>query len=262
MGAILGMQKFQKLIKENNMIVSLLTGRKGSKGFLNKHFYNILGHEIAYYPMRASRKCKSIDKRYISTDDENLMKMAEENDIEVIKRPSYLCSDTALSEDVFTHGHNVIQERNKNETIDIVVILMCNTVSVTSSIIQEGINVLLTNPCYDSAVTVSKYNMWSPTRARKISEDGFLQSWVPLEFFKNFNEFNCDRDSQGDVWFADMGASIVRSHCIENMRNGLLPQKWMGNRIFPLKQKLGFDIDYEWQTYQAERWLELYGENE
>lgn len=244
------------------MIVSLLTGRKGSKGFPEKHFCKIGGHEVAYYPMRAARKCKGIDKRYISTDDENLMKMAEDNGIEIIKRPSYLCSDTALSEDVFTHGYHVMQERNKGKSIDIIVILMCNAISITSPMVQEGINVLTTNPAYDSAVTVSKYNMWSPIRARKIDDNGFLRPWVPFEFFDDMKEFNCDRDSQGDVWFADMGASIVRSHCVENIRKGLLPQKWMGNRIFPLKQKMGFDIDYEWQIYQAEQWLKLYGEGE
>ena len=49
---------------------------------------------------------------------------------------------------------------------------------------------------------------------------------------------------------------------LSNIRNGLLPQKWMGQRIFPLKQKLGLDLDYEWQTYQVEQWLKLYGEDE
>jgi len=244
------------------MIVSLLTGRKGSKGFRNKHFYKIFGKEISYYPIRAARKCKSIDKRYISTDDENLMKMAEENNTEVIKRPAYLCSDNALSEDVFTHGYNIIQERNKGEDIEIVVLLMCNAMCVTSHMIQEGIDILAANLSYDSAVTVSKYNMWSPIRARQIDENGFLQPIIPFKMFGNVKTFNCDRDSQGDVWFADMGASIVRSHCIENMRKGLLPQKWMGNRIFPLKQNIGFDIDYEWQISQAEQWLKLYGEDE
>ena len=244
------------------MIVSLLTGRKGSKGFKDKHFYKLLGKEMAYYPMRAIRKCKRVDKRYISTDDECLIKMAEDNNMEVIKRPKYLCSDSALSEDVFTHGYNVIQDRNKNEKIDIVVILMCNAFCITSSVIQEGINILTTNPSYDSVVTVSKYNFHSPTRARKIGQDGFLHPFVPFSNFQNAGEFNCDRDSQGDVWFADMGASIVRSHCIENIRKGLLPQKWMGNRIFPLKQELGFDCDYKWQVHQAEKWIELYGEDE
>ena len=139
---------------------------------------------------------------------------------------------------------------------------MCNAPTVTSGIVSQGIDTLKNNPAYDSVVTVSKYNMWGPSRARKIKADGFLHPFVPFEAFDNANELNCDRDSQGDVWFADMGASIVRSHCIENIRKGLLPQKWMGNRIFPLKQNMGFDIDYEWQIYQVEQWLKLYGESE
>ena len=244
------------------MIVSLLTGRKESKGFPDKHFHKILGRELVYYPMRAAKKCKSIDNRYISTNDENLMKLAEENNIEVIERPSYLCSDDALSEDVFTHGYNIIQERNKGEKIDIIVLMMCNAFAITSSIVQQGIDVLLANPSYDSAVTVSKYNMWGPIRARKIGRDGFLHPFVSFESYENSKEFTCDRDSQGDVWFADHGASIVRHHCIENIRNGVLPQKWMGNRIFPLKNKIGLDIDYDWQVLQAEQWLRLYGEEE
>lgn len=244
------------------MIVSLLTGRKGSKGFPNKHFCKVLGHELAYYPMRAARKCKDIDKRYISTDDEKLIKMAEKNGIEVIKRPSYLCSDEALSEDVFTHAYTIIQERNINIVIDIIVILMCNAPSVTSEIISQGIDTLKNNPVYDSVVTVSRYNMWSPIRSRKIGEDGFLYPCASLDSFGDLKAFTCDRDSQGDIWFADMGASIIRSRCIENIRKGLLPQKWMGQRIFPLKQEIGLDIDYEWQVSHAEEWLKKYGEEE
>ncbi len=243
------------------MIVSLLVGRKSSKGFPGKNTYNILGHELAYYPMRAAIKCEGIDKRYISTDDESLMKLAGENDIKIIERPSYLSSDEALCEDVFVHGYNIIQERNPEEKIDIIVLLMCNAFAITSLTIQKGIDILTYNPSYDSVVTVSRYNMWSPIRARKIGDDGFLHPFVPLSTYGNEKEFNCDRNSQGDVWFADMGASIVRSHCIENIRNGVLPQKWMGNRIFPLEQEMGLDIDYSWQVLQVEQWLKLYGED-
>src|SRR5207302_50909 len=63
----------------------------------------------------------------------------------------------------------------------------------------------------------------------------------------------------GDVYFADMSTSIVRPHCLENLRSGMLPQRWMGNRIFPLKQWGGCDVDYEWQVPQVEFWLRKHG---
>jgi hypothetical protein len=236
------------------MIVSLLTGRKGSKGFPNKHFCKVNGHELAHYPMMAAIKCKEIDFHYLSTDDNNLSFMAKKNNIEIIERPSDLASDEAKSEDVFIHGYNMIKSKHK-EIVEIIVLLMCNAATISSSMISYGIKVLKDNPDYDSAVTVSSYNMWSPIRARKIGKNGLLEPFVPLDKLENYNNFYSGRNSQGDVWFADMGVSVVRSRCIENMDDGILPQKWMGRKIFPLKQNLGLDVDYKWQIPQVKEWM-------
>ena len=111
-------------------------------------------------------------------------------------------------------------------------------------------------PDLDSAVTVSCYNMWSPLRARKIADDGLLQPFVPFEVFGDPATLNCDRDSQGDVWFADMGVSIVRPRNLDALDSGLLPQKWMGQRIYPIKNVAGLDVDYRFQMPQAQWWLE------
>ena len=36
-----------------------------------------------------------------------------------------------------------------------------------------------------------------------------------------------------------MSASIVRPKCLENMKNGLPPQKWMGKKIAAIELKMG-----------------------
>jgi hypothetical protein len=176
----------------------------------------------------------------------------------IIDRPAYLCTKEALGEDAFVHGYKYIRDTMKRD-VELVVLLFCNAATITSDLIDEGIKVLRKNPDYDSAVTVSRYNMWSPLRARKIAEDGLLHPFIPFETFGDPRTLNCDRDSQGDVWFADMGVSIVRPHCLENLDDGLLPQKWMGQRIYPLKQWGGLDVDYEWQIPQVEYWLRQHG---
>ena len=61
----------------------------------------------------------------------------------------------------------------------------------------------------------------------------------------------CIRDS----YYADMAMSIVRPHCLENIKIGLLPQKWMGHKIAPIKSEAGLDVDYEWQLPQVEYWI-------
>lgn len=238
------------------MVVAIIMGRKGSKGFPDKNLYNVLGKPLAFYPMKAAKECPDINKIYLSTDDERLMKLAQDNGIEIIKRPPELCTDEALGEHVYAHAYNFIKQEMRDR-IEIVVLLMCNAATVTPEIISTGIKVLRENPDYDSAVTVSKYNMWSPLRARKIGGDGLLHPFVPFDVFDSFKILTCDRDSQGDVWFADMGASIVRPRCIDNIEQGLLPQKWMGQKIYPLKQWGGLDVDYEWQIPQVEYWLRM-----
>jgi CMP-N-acetylneuraminic acid synthetase len=242
------------------MIAALLLGRKGSQGFPGKNTFPVLGRPLAWYPMATARRSKYIDRVYLSTDDTALMDLAIKSGVEVIERPPHLCTSTALGEDAYVHGYEVIKKRNEPTDIELVVLLFCNAATVSSRSIDEGIEMLRNHPEIDSAVTVSKYNMWSPLRARKVDAQGYLKPFVPFETFGDPRTLNCDRDSQGDVLFADMGVSIVRPKCLENLSTGLLPQRWMGNNIHPLRQEAGCDVDYEWQIPVVEWWLKKYGD--
>jgi hypothetical protein len=237
------------------MIYALILGREGSVGFPGKNLYPVLGKPLAYYPMMAVKEAKEIDNVYLSTDSKGLMELASKLNIKIIKRPPELCTNEAKGSDAFVHGYNVIKDLNKDKQIELMVLMFCNAPTILAQTIDEGIRILRKNPDYDSAVTVSKYNMWSPLRARRIGEDGLLHPFVPFESFGDPSHLSCDRDSQGDVWFADVAVSIVRPRCLENIEEGLLPQKWMGRKIYPLKQFGGCDVDYEWQIPMVEYWL-------
>jgi hypothetical protein len=243
------------------MIAALLMGRKGSIAFPEKNLYPVLGRHLVEYPLLAAKNSKKINHIYITTDSERIVEIGKKYGAEIIDRPPELCTAEALGEDVFAHGYDVIKKKalEKGKKVDIVVLLLANAPTVTSEMIDRGIEILVKNPEYDSAVSVSKYNMWSPLRARKIGSDGLLHPFVPFETFGDPDELSCDRDSQGDVWYADMGVSIVRSRCLENIEEGLLPQKWMGQKIYPLKQWGGLDVDYDWQIPGVEYWLREHG---
>ena len=141
------------------------------------------------------------------------------------------------------------------ENIEFIILLMANAPTITGKLIDKGINILRRNKNFDSAVTTSIYNMWSPLRARKINNRNLLKPFVPLETFGNPKTLNCDRDSQGNVYYADMSVSIVRPRCLENIKEGLLPQKWMGKKIAPIFSWGGSDMDYKWQVPTVEFWL-------
>ena len=101
--------------------------------------------------------------------------------------------------------------------------------------------------------------MWSPLRARKINKKNLLESFIPIKFFGNPKTLNCDRDSQGNVHYADMSLSVVRPRCLENLESGLLPQRWMGRKIAPIPSWGGCDVDYDWQIPMVEYWLKKNG---
>ena len=185
-----------------------------------------------------------------------IAKISKKYNAKLIRRPKSLATSSALGDHVFEHGYFEIKNELKliNKKIDLIVLLFANAATINSNLIDKGIKILKRNKKYDSAVSTSVYNMWSPLRARKLSKQGYLEPFVPFETFGNPKTLNCDRDSQGDV-FADMSVSVVRPKCLENLKNGLLPQKWMGKKIAPIKSYGGCDIDYDWQLPSVEHWL-------
>ena len=242
------------------MICALLIGRSGSKGYKNKNIKKILGKSLCEYSLIAAKKSSFVKKIYVSTDCSKIKKISKKYNCNIINRPKKLCTQSALGEDVFRHGYYEIKDdlEKEGKKLELLVLLFANVATISHKLIDRGIKILKSNKKFDSAVSTSIYNMWSPLRARKLMKDGTLKPFVPFKTFGNPKTLNCDRDSQGDVYYADMSVSVVRPKCLKNMKRGLLPQKWMGKKIAPIKSEAGFDLDYEWQVPLAEYWIKKY----
>jgi len=245
----------------DGLVCALMIGRTGSSGFPGKNVMPVMGRPLAAYPLLAARASQHVQRLYVSTDSPEIMQIGKQSGAEHIERPPELATKQALGEDAFAHGYREIARRlaPEGKRVELMVLLFANAATITGELIDEGIVALRRDPQLDSAVTTSVYNMWSPLRARKIGADGCLHPFVPFETFGDPKTLNCDRDSQGDVYFADMSVSIVRPHCLEHMEDGLLPQKWMGQHIYPIRSWGGCDIDYEWQVPGVEFWLRKHG---
>ncbi len=239
------------------MIVALMMGRAGSRGLKNKNLLKINGRKLCEYPLIAATKSQYTKSIYVTTDCPKIKKISQKYKAKIIERPKILCNSSALGENVYEHGYFEIKKdlKKNSKKIELIVLLMANSATVTWKMIDKGIKFLRRNKSFDSAVSTSVYNMWSPLRARKLDKKGALKPFVPFKVFGNPKTLNCDRDSQGDVYYADMSVSIVRPKCLENLKSGLLPQKWMGKKIAPIKSDAGFDVDYEWQIPQLQYWL-------
>tara|TARA_Y100000588_G_scaffold351579_1_gene403503 strand:- start:480 stop:1232 length:753 start_codon:yes stop_codon:yes gene_type:complete len=242
------------------MICALLIGREGSEGFPGKNLLNVLGRPLCSYPMIATEQSSFIERLYVSTNSKNIGEIGREHGARIIERPSELATKQSLGEDAYKHGHDIIANElaDEGKKLELLALLMCNAPTVTGDLIDEGVRLLREDKEADSAVTVSAYNMWSPTRARKKDPTGYLQPFVPFDAFDE-SSITCDRDSQGNVYFADMGVSVVRPRCFADMESNLPPQKWMGKKIIPIHNWGGLDMDYAWQIGMIEFWLREHG---
>ena len=218
------------------MIIAIMIGRAGSRGFPRKNIKKILGRSTCEYPLIAAKKSKLINEIFVSTDCPKIKRISKKYTKNFIERPIYLNDKNALGDDVFEFTYKKIKKKYDEQKIKIkyVVLLFANAPLVTDKMIDKGIKFLNKNKSFDSAVSTSVYNMWSPLRARKLKKNGSLKPFVKFEYFGNPKTLNCDRDSQGDVFYADMSVSVVRPKCLDNLKNGLLPQKWMGKKLHQL----------------------------
>jgi CMP-N-acetylneuraminic acid synthetase len=229
-------------------IFALLIGKKNSTGFPGKNVMNINGLPSCEYGFQAAKRL-NIKNIFVSTDCPVISKIGSKYSAHLIERPQNLATPEALTEDVLVHAYNEILKLKKKP--EIIVLLFANNPAISIELIRSGIRKLLEDNSYDSAFSVSKYNMFSPTRARKLVEDK-IESFIPLKLIGNVNSI---RSSQGDVYFCDLSVQVIRGEVFENMSEGMQPFQWMGKKSYPLKNSFGFDIDEEWQKTAIEVWL-------
>lgn len=233
---------------------ALLIGRGGSRGVFRKNVTSVLGRPLMTYPILAAQHSKYVSEIFLSTDDDEIAQIGSAAGARLIKRPAQLATSDALVEDVVIHGFHEMAAR-LGAVPEIFTLLLCNSATITPGIIDAGVEMLLTDRSLDSALTVSRYNEYSPVRARRVDNDGLLAPFLSID---TVSGASCDRDGQGDVYFVDGGAWILRDRCMD-LEYGVLPFRWTGRRMAPLYQKGGLDVDYPDGLVRTQHWLEQIG---
>lgn len=86
-------------------MIAFIPARGGSKGVPGKNIKPLCGKPLIAYTIEACKKAKGVDRVIVTTDDEEIAKVAKEWGAEVpFMRPDYLASDTASAVDVYIHA--------------------------------------------------------------------------------------------------------------------------------------------------------------
>lgn len=74
---------------------AFIFARGGSKGLPGKNIKPLVGKPLLQYSIETAKACPSISQVFVSTDDEDIAKVATAHNAILIKRPRELASDTS-----------------------------------------------------------------------------------------------------------------------------------------------------------------------
>ena len=234
--------------------IALVFGRKNSKGLKNKNIKKILNKPMFSYPIDAAKKVKSISDIFVSSDSKMILNYGKRKGCHVINRPKYLCTDKALLSDAIQHAATHCFKIY--EKIDNFVILLCNSVCFSSDEIKKGLQIVNKNKQTETVTTISKFNMFSPVRAKKIFKKE-IRNYIPNNIISRFTDLSGDRDLSTDTYFCTHSFTISRAKVLIDMNKNNYPFKWMGKKIRYIKQDFCIgDVDFEWQLPVLKWWLQ------
>lgn len=140
-------------------IVGIIPARGGSKGIPRKNLYNFCEKPLIAYTIEAGLNSKYIDKVILSTEDDEIAKVAIKYGAEVIKRPAELAQDDTKTAPVLEHAVNELKKQGYDP--DIIVTLQPTSPLRGSDVIDQVIEKLKSSSC-DSVFAGNKVFKYQP----------------------------------------------------------------------------------------------------
>ena len=85
-------------------VVAIIPARGGSKGLPSKNIFPVLSKPLIQWTFEQSAATENIDYTFVSTDDNQIIKLADNCGIKTIIRPENLCKDDSTSESALQHA--------------------------------------------------------------------------------------------------------------------------------------------------------------
>ena len=161
-------------------VAAFILARAGSKGLPGKNIIPLMGRPLINWTIDAALKCADVDRTIVSTDGEEIAKVARAAGAEVMMRPDELAGDAALPKDAIRYHLDAISKADA--TPDITVLLQPTSPLRIAADISACLAPVLSGE-KDSAATFVKAST-NPYRAWRQTEDGvepFIEGADPFK---------------------------------------------------------------------------------
>lgn len=123
-------------------VVAVIPARGGSKRLKGKNIYLVCGKPMMVWAIEACGKSKYIKDVYVTSDDQEILKIAKENGAKEILRPEELARDHVYKMEAVRHAVEEIISNGSGASPDIVVVLQPNSPEVSSKSLDAAIEKL------------------------------------------------------------------------------------------------------------------------
>lgn len=214
---------------------AFIFARGGSKGIPGKNIKEICGKPLLAYAIEIAQQIESIEKIFVSTEDDKIAAVAKEFGADLIPRPIALAQDDSPEWSAWQHAVKWLEERGDN--FDIFVSLpptspLRNKKDVTQCLtsFNEGTDLVV-------GITEAARSPWFNMVQKK--DNGFIDVLL-----KNDNSYT--RRQETPVIF-DMTtiAYVSRPEFIKNA-TGIFDGKVKGIEI-PIERALDIDTEFDFQ---------------
>jgi CMP-N,N'-diacetyllegionaminic acid synthase len=133
--------------------VAIIPARGGSKGIPRKNLVDICGKPLIAWSILQAREARQIDSVWVTSDDDEILAVAESYGAITIRRPAKISSDQASSESAWIHALDAIE--GQGVSVDVVVAMQATSPIRESSDLDGGV-LTLREQGYDSMLSVAE----------------------------------------------------------------------------------------------------------
>ena len=163
-------------IKKKQKIVAIIPARGGSKGLPRKNIRPLVGKPLIAYTIEAALESKYLDRVIVSTEDEEIAKVAKKYGAEVpFKRPAKYATDSAEAESVIQHAVLWLEKKEKYYP-DIIVYMQVTSPVRRKGLVDEVIEKFISSKA-DTVLTVwpNDHYFWRKKGKRMKRVDVYLK---------------------------------------------------------------------------------------
>lgn len=156
---------------------AIILGRGGSKGLPRKNVLPVAGKPCAQWTIEAAKYSASVSRVVVSSDDEELLALAERCGATPLPRPAHLASDTARVDDAARHAIETLIAQGQHKPDAPIVVLYANVPVRPIDCIDRAVARLVETRCdsVQSYQPVGKNHPW--WTARVSDADGRVTPW-------------------------------------------------------------------------------------